>query len=207
MTAAKDNGILVPLRQLLSNRRSAEARALYLQIAQYTGSRVARLTRSRYADLLSDAEQEEVVGEVLYQLMSGTLAQFRGQSLGELLAFVRTITDRCLWRTAQRRIRERDALTGEVGEIVREWTATTTRPDQAIVAIPKTPLNEKDAAYLLGLFQAGSQANYARSCGVSRAAVTQRVQRIRRRIESMSEAEQATTEAWLRNSLVRLAAE
>ncbi|MEL6345521.1 MAG: hypothetical protein AAFV53_20600 [Myxococcota bacterium] len=205
--AVDENGILAPLRQLLANRRSPEARALYLQLAEYTNSRVSRLTRSRYADLLSQAEQEEIVGEVLYQLMSGTLAQFRGQTLGELLAFVRTITDRCLWRTAKRRIRERDALAGEAGEHVRDWNSVSARPDQVLVAIPQTPLAQSDADYLIGLFQSGSQANYARACGVSRAAVTQRVQRIRKRIASMSEAEQATTEAWLRNTVAMLAVE
>jgi DNA-directed RNA polymerase specialized sigma24 family protein len=206
MMTAEENGILGPLRQLLSDRQSPESKALFLQLAQFAGGRVSRLARSRYPDLLSESDQEDVVSDVLYQLMSGTLAQFRGTSIGELLAFVRTISDRSLWRLAQRRIRERDALAGEAGEAVRGWTSPATRPDQTILSIPTTPLSDTDASYLLSLVEAGSQADFARQQGVSRAAVTQRLQRIRRRISAMSTREQATTEAWLRHSAARISA-
>ena len=206
MTTAEENGILGPLRQLLSDRQSPEAKALYLQLAQFTGGRVSRLARCRYPDLLTESDQEDIVSDVLYQLMSGTLAQFRGTSIGELLAFVRTVTDRSLWRLAQRRIREREALAGEAGEAVRSWSSPPPHPDQAVLVIPTTPLSETDASYLLSLVEAGSQADFARQQGVSRAAVTQRIQRIRRRIAAMSTREQATTEAWLRHSAARLSA-
>ena len=206
MATAEENGILGPLRQLLSDRQSPESKALYLQLAQFTHARVVRLSRSRYNDLLSSAAQEDVVSDVLYQLMSGTLAQFRGHTIGELLAFVHTVTDRSLWRAAQKVIREREALRGSVGDVVRDWNATAPRPDQVVMSIPQPPISEQDQGYLLDLIRSGSQADYARASGVSRAAVTQRVQRIRKRIAALSEREQATTEAWLRHSAVRISA-
>jgi len=207
MKTAEEKGILGPLRQLLSDRQSPESKALYIQIAKFTHSRVIRLSRIRYSDLLSGAAQEDIVSEVLYQLMSGTLAQFRGHTIGELLAFVRTVTDRSVWRSAQKLIREREALKGTVGEVVREWTSSAPRPDQVVMSIPQPPLSEQDARYLLDLVRSGSQAEFARSSGVSRAAVTQRVQRIRKRIAQLSVSEQATTETWLRHSAVRMSAE
>ena len=63
------------------------------------------------------------MGEVLFELMSGALAGFRGHTLGELTAYVRCICDRMLWRAAQKQIRERDTLseTGGMADVVREW--------------------------------------------------------------------------------------
>lgn len=190
---------------LLADRRSVEARALYLTLARYIDHRVSRVARSRYPDLLPRPLQEELIGEVLLELMSGALAGFRGQRLPELLAYVRRICDRVSWRAAQRRIRERDTLEGEAAETVRAWSATPARPDAGVRMEPVSPLDEKDATYLLALLEAGSRSEHARREGVSRAAVTQRVQRIRRRISEMSEREQASAEAWMRRQADRVA--
>ncbi|MFT4979796.1 MAG: hypothetical protein ACI8S6_005708 [Myxococcota bacterium] len=116
------------------------------------------------------------------------------------------MADRSLWRAAQKIIRERDALRGMVGEIVREWTSASPRPDQALFSIPPSPLSPQDSEYLIELIRSGSQAEMARVSGVSRAAVTQRIQRIRRRIAELSRAEQDTAETWLRHTAVRIAA-
>ena len=70
-------------------------------------------------------------------------------------------------------------------------------PEQALVTIPESPLQEADTSYLLGLIQAGSQAAYARQQAVSRAAVTQRIQRIRKRIQALKEADQTTMRIWM----------
>ena len=98
------------LELLLSDRHSPEAKALFVHLAGYVDRRSSRVVRQRYDDLLSEAQREEIVSDVLYELMSSALAGFRGHTLGELTAYVRCICDRQIWRTAQKRIRERDAL-------------------------------------------------------------------------------------------------
>jgi hypothetical protein len=192
----QDTGIQAQIRRLAVDRRSPEARAIYVRLASYTEGRVARIGSRRYADLLSGAEREDVVGEVLLQLMSGSLARFRGDSLPELLGYVRSIADRLVWRAAQRKIRERQALQGEGAEAVAAWTSALPQPDQLVELDHESALNDKDAEYLEALFSAGGRAAYARTSGVSRAAVTQRVQRIRARIAAMSPNDQMATEAW-----------
>ena len=192
------------VRALIADRHTPEARALYLELARYVHGRVHRGVRTRYPDVLSADDEEELVGEVLYQLMSGALASFRGESLPELLGFCRSVADRCVWRAARKRLRERDALDGVAGEHVRDWSGTVPSPEESVRIIPETPLSQKDQDYLLAVLAAGSRSEFARQAGVSRAAVTQRVQRIRARIQALSERDQRATEAWLRHSVERL---
>lgn len=188
------------LDALLADRNSAEARALYLRLARYIDGRVGRLAHSRYGDVLAVADRDEAVGEVLLELMNGALAGFRGESLGELLSYVRRITDRCVWRAAHRRIRERDTLDSEVGDLVADWHARVPSPDALVRMVPECPLSDEDEAYLRKLLAAGSRAELARQAGVSRAAVTQRVQRIKKRIARLPEREQSAAEAWMRHA-------
>jgi len=191
------NTIRPQLEQLLTNRRSPEAKALYVTLASYIDKRVKRTSRYRYANVLTMADQDEIVGDVVLQLVSGSLARFRGHTIGELLAFVRMICDRTVGHTARRRIRERDTLSGEAREDIAAWTPKSPQPDQVIRLVPETPLSEADAAYLTQLLQVGSQAALARDTGVSRAAVTQRLHRIRDRIAAMSPEGQQSTRAWV----------
>ena len=58
-------------------------------------------------------------------------------------------------------------------EEIQTWSVDSPRPDQTLIAIPRTPLCDADACYLLALIEAGSHANLARTLKVSRAAVTQ----------------------------------
>jgi len=185
------------IRMLLADRHSPEAQALYLRLARYIHSRVQRRCSGRYCGVLGSAEQEELVAEVLYLLMSGALARFEGHTVASLLAFVRTIADRTVGHAARARIRERDALDGEVGAEVKAWNAAMPHPDSTVHVVPESPFTEQDQGYLVALFSAGTKAEYARLNGVSRAAVTQRVQRIRLRIERMEQAERSRAEAWL----------
>jgi DNA-binding CsgD family transcriptional regulator len=185
------------LELLLTDRRAPEARELYMMLAGYIDRRVQRTTRFRYSNVLSMIDQEEIVGEVVLQLISGALARFRGHSIGELLAFVRMICDRTVGHTARKRIRERDTLAGEAREEIAAWTSRSPRPDQVIRLVPQTPLSDADAEYLQTLLQAGSQAALARAQGVSRAAVTQRLHRIRDRVAAMSPDAQDATRAWV----------
>ncbi len=193
-----------PLAALLADRRCPEARALYLTLARYIDRRSSLIVRGRYPDLLVAADIEELVGEVLLELMGGALASFRGESLPELLGFVKRVTDRTCWRRARRRIRERDALSGEVGDVVRGWNAELASPDAGRPPLPPCPLDAKDEAWLLELLQAGSRSEHARRQGVSRAAVTQRVQRIKARIAALDERGQGAAEDWMRGEADRL---
>ena len=184
------------LRQLLANRHTPEARAFYEAIARYVGRRVHSVARSCCADLFSSSELDEIVAEVLLQLVSGSLASFRGDTMGELFGFVRTVSDRALWRSARRRRRERATLQGEA-ESIERWNAHLASPDEAVRMVPETQLSATDEAYLRELLESGSKVELARRSGVSRAAVTQRVQRIRRRIAQLSEQDRDTVDAWL----------
>lgn len=185
------------LELLQSNRHSAEARALYTTLAGYIHRRVEHMRIQRYPDLLSQARAEELVAEILYQLMSGGLARFHGDSLPQLLGYVRTISDRTVWRAARRTREERDALDGPAGEAVRSWSRPTRPPDEAVRMVQHTKMREADRRYLEQLLRHGSKAELARQLGVSRAAVTQRVHRIQERIASLSRGEQEAVRSWL----------
>ena len=194
---AEQTNIRPALQQLLSNRHTQEARGLYMTLARYAHRRVENTARRRYSDVLGQPDREELVAEVLLQLMSGALARFNGSTVGELLAFVRTISDRLVGHAAHKRIRERDSLAGELGDTVRGWMGQEPRPDEAIHLIPECPLSQEDAAYLTALFASGSRADMARQNGVSRAAVTQRLSRIRNRIEALPHKQRSAARAWI----------
>jgi DNA-directed RNA polymerase specialized sigma24 family protein len=194
-----------PLEQLLSDRGSAEARALYTTLARYIHRRIVRLCSGRHSGLFGTFEHEELVGEVLLHCMNGALCRFNGHTIPELLAFVRTLTDRTVGHSARRRIRERDTLQGDARQVVAAWNGTTAAPDSNVQLAPDNPLSDQDSTYLQELFSAGSQARLARSSGVSRAAVTQRIQRIRARIEAMGPDKQLEVEVWARNHAYALA--
>ena len=200
---AKQIDIRPALQQLLSDRHTPEARGLYLTLARYAHRRVETTARRRYSDVLGPPDREELLAEVLLQLMSGALARFNGSTVGELLAFVRTISDRAVGHAAYKRIRERDSLAGEMGDTVRSWIGKEPQPDEAIHLIPDCPLSEEDADYLRSLFASGSRADMARHHGVSRAAVTQRLHRIRSRIQALPSKQQSAAKAWIEGLAVQ----
>lgn len=185
------------LRGLIADRQSAEARALYGVLLKYVDGRVRSLWRHACADLLSESEVEEVVADVMFQLVSAGLAQFRGNSLPELIGFCRTVADRNLWHRARRARRERDLLDGAQAETVRDWQVNTAMPDQAAQVVPESPLAPADQDYLFALLRAGSKAEHARRAEVTRAAVTRRVQAIRARIDALAPRDKAAAEVWL----------
>ncbi len=186
------------LRRILADRHSPEAAALFQSLLEFTHNRVRRLSRGRCRGLLTESEAEEVLGEVLYQLMRGGLARFRGESMPELLGFVRTTTDRTAWRIAERNLRERDAVATFATEQNENWTPSAARrAEDSVDFEANSPLPKHDRTYLTELLRAGSKAELARQAGVSRAAVTQRVRRIRDRIDSMSRRDRQSHEAWI----------
>jgi DNA-directed RNA polymerase specialized sigma24 family protein len=184
------------VRSLLADRHSAESKAMFELLMRYTHRRVIAVSRACGA-ALSDAEQEELVGEVIVALLQGALAGFRGAMLPELMAFVRTIADRTTWRTIRSRERERRTAIAAAHEAPERYSAQIPRPDQHFEWVPDSPLPEADQGYLLQLLEAGSKAELARRAGVSRAAVTQRVQRIVARVALLAGTERAAHEVWL----------
>jgi DNA-directed RNA polymerase specialized sigma24 family protein len=183
------------IQQLSADRHSPEARALFDVLCRYIHRRVVGVSR-RCGNALSDSEQEEVVGDVIFSLMSGSLASFRGTTVPELYAFVRTITDRTTWRSVRRKLRERDTVENDA-DLLEDWSVDLPRPDRFLEVKAESPLADTDRTYLLALLEAGSKAEYARRAGVSRAAVTQRVQRIQQRVGELGSGDRMTHDAWL----------
>ena len=70
---------------------------------------------------------------------------------------------------------------------------------------PTCPLSQDDSDYLEALFASGSRADLARDRGISRAAVTQRIARIRTRIDGLSAYDQSAAKAWIENLAARSA--
>ena len=70
-------------------------------------------------------------------------------------------------------------------------------PDEVVHLVPDCPLSREDADYLTALFASGSRADLARQSGVSRAAVTQRLNRIRTRIDSLPSQQKGAAKAWI----------
>ena len=200
---AEQTNIRPALEQLLCNRHTPEARGLYTTLARYAHRRVETIARRRFSDVLGAPDREELVADVLLQLMSGALARFQGSTVAELLAFVRTISDRLVGHSAFKKIRERDTLAGEVGDHVREWISVEQRPDEAVRLVPNCPLTQEDADYLEALFTSGSRADLARDMGISRAAVTQRISRIKNRIESLPLLKRSAAKAWIEDLAIR----
>lgn len=200
--AASAEGFQRQLRLLLADRSSPESAALFQLLLKYIHRRVVNVSRT-CGGALGDSQQEEVASEVLLQLMQGALARFRGETMGELYAFVRTIADRSAWRTIRRIERERNLLSGAGAEIVEEWNAPAVRPDKHLELVPDSPLSENDQQYLRDLLEAGSKAELARKAGVSRAAVTQRVQRIRARVAELAPGERMAHEVWMHQAAHR----
>lgn len=186
------------LRRLVADRGSPEAAAMFQVLMRYAHKRVI-VVSNRCGGRMPASRQEELVADILLQLMDGGLARFRGATLPELLAFVRTIADRTTWRAVRAEDRERNTFTEGDAELARDWTATLRPPDQTEL-VAETPLPEADQTYLLALLEAGSKAELARIAGVSRAAVTQRVQRIVARVEGMTFDQRIAHEVWLEQS-------
>ena len=79
------------LGRVLANRHSPEAGAFYRTLLEYIHRRVSMRARMRWRGLLTDSEVEEIVADVLLALMTRSLSSFHGDSMPELIGYVRTI--------------------------------------------------------------------------------------------------------------------
>lgn len=195
MSALRDQ-----LRLALADRHAPESRALFGWLMARVANRVEAAGRRFTPDLLHPVELEEISSEVMVQLIAGGLARFNGDELPSLLAYVRTIADRTLSRRVRQRLHERAALAARGVEAAEDWQGRFPEPEAQIQAVPVCPLAEADMLYLMELLRAGSRIELARRQGVSRAAVTQRVQRIQARISALSPSERGAAEAWMNHA-------
>jgi DNA-directed RNA polymerase specialized sigma24 family protein len=166
---------------------------------RFSHRRVAQVSRS-CGGKLSRSECEELVSEIIVQLVRGGLARFRGHSMPELYGFVRTIADRCTWKAVRKVERERAMLRNLRDGDIERWTSVPPRPDAGVELQPTSPLDQRDQDYLMDLLAAGSKAELARRSSVSRAAVTQRVQRIRKRVDELAAMERMAHDVWMKHA-------
>ena len=185
------------IHKLTADRHSPEAMALFETLLRYIHKRVHFINRNNTGNAFSNSEVEDLVSDVLLQLVNGSLAQFRGHLLPELLAFVRTVTDRRIWRVRSQMNRNREMLKTVRTE---KWSERTKSPEATFDFEPDTKLSDDDERYLEALLHAGSKAEFARQNQLSRAAVTQRVKRIQSRIRSLCSDEQLAVESWLKRA-------
>ncbi len=185
------------LRQILADRHGPEASALFLQLMRYAHGRIQAVGRSAWQGLLSPPDLEEAVGAVMLHLASGGLARFQGNSLPELLAYVKVIADRSLTQGVRQKLAHRRRLLTPGMEEIHGHLAFPPDVEVAAREVPDLPLPEGDRLYLLALLESGSQAELARRRGISRAAVTQRIHRIRARIIALDPSAQEEAQLWV----------
>ena len=188
------------LELLLADRHSPEGRALGEVLLKYVQRRVQMVARKGFPTTFTFSELEEIIAEVMLHLLKGSLAQFRGNSLPELLGFVRTVSDRCVWRAARRNDRERAVVQAGSQEIVDKYASQQPISQNRVEVRADSPLDAEDQDYLRQLLSAGSKAEHARRRGVSRAAVTQRIKRIRVRVEALPVDDRTTHSVWMRQA-------
>lgn len=188
------------LSLLLADRHSPEARAFFAWLLRYVERRVTTVGSRLYPDLVQPSELEEITAETMVQLVGGSLARFRGESMNELVAYVRVIADRAVCHKVRRRLLERRTLENRGAELAASWTGRLDDSADLVRQVPDCPLQSSDMDYLTALLRAGSKGELARRQGVSRAAVTQRVQRIQARIDALAPRDRAAAEAWLEHA-------
>lgn len=182
------------IQRIAADRHSHEAKSLFAMLAEYCARRVQRVVRTNAPRLLSASDQEDIVAEVMIQMVQGSLLSFRGETVRQLLAFTRTVTDRCIWRAIKkaRRKQQIEQLADE-----RPVALSQANQERMVIMMGENPLTDEDERYLEALIAAGSKAELARQRGSSRAAITQRVQRIQSRIEKMNDRDRCAVEVWM----------
>ena len=122
---------------------------------KYAHRRVIHVTSGSTADRMTAAEVEDLVSDVMLQLINGSLAQFRGDSIPELLGFIRTVTDRRVWRDRTKRIKSHEMMRSLKAERERHPKHTPMVQEERYDFDADTPLSDEDQTYLTGLIEAG----------------------------------------------------
>jgi len=164
--------------------------------AEWTDHEVRGAWRSRYYDLFSPEEADDLAGEAVGELLRAALPSFRGGTAAELYGFARTVARRTVSRAARRRCRDRSSLALLRSQQERPGPVA---PDLSLRMDLNEPLpiSASDREYLEELLSVnGSRSQLARLRGVNRSAVTKMVQRILVRLDDLPEDERARVGRW-----------
>ena len=187
----------------------ADRSVLQAAVAKWATFEVRSAHRSRYRDLLTDAEVEELAADVLGDLLGRSLARFEGQNDRQLYVYVRTTAHRAVSRAARRKVLDRQSVATLRKEAPPDLPPLVGRlPSPPRVRLrPEDPLpiSAADEAYLRDLLAAeGKLAALAEARGVTRGSVTKMVQRILKRLDALSADERERVGEWAEATLVEL---
>ena len=183
-------------------REQADRAALRAAVAKWGLKEVRAAWRSRYSDLLSAEEVEELSGDVLSELLWRSLGRFRGHTGNELYVYVRTMCRRAVSRAARRRILHRESIQTLRAEAPPDRPPLLGRPAQAppirLRGEPSAPpISATDQEYLEALLGVrGKLSALAEQRGVTRSSVTKMVQRILGRLDSLLPDEREQVGQW-----------
>jgi hypothetical protein len=166
-------------------------------VAEWTDHEVGCAWRSRYRDLFSPEEAEDLAGEAVTELLRSALASFRGETPAELYAFCRTVAHRTVSRAARRRVRDRSSLALLRSQQERPGLASDLERLPRLGEDLPLPISGTDREYLEELIALdGSRSSLARHRGVNRSAVTKMVQRIMVRLDELDDEERQRVGEW-----------
>jgi hypothetical protein len=198
------------LRDFLSLR--ADRAVLQASVAKWALFEVRAAHAARYRDLLSRDAVEELGSDVLSELLSRSLARFRGQNDRQLYVYVRTAAHRTVSRAARRSILDRESLARITLGTPSDAPPLQGRPPRppALRLRPDAPLaiSAEDKTYIEDLLQAdGKLSVVAAFRGVTRGSVTKRVQRIMGRLASLEPEQRERVGEWAESTLGELHAQ
>lgn len=209
------------LRRFVTRRSEPEARQFWRVLFDHTVRTAEVIGRSRFSGKLREADWEDAASEVFCQLLSAKegeqpgILRYRGDTLEGLMGFIRVITFRCLLHRARRREHgvptsdERLArVPDQPGFDERAWLeavehsrhrrqALETLEQLDEGALPEVDMPPKDLEFLQALLAMGSGAEMARHRGVNRSTVHRRIQRIRRQVDALSDADRVLLNQFL----------
>jgi hypothetical protein len=171
-------------------------------VAKWGLKEVRSAWRSRYQDLLSSEEMEELSGDVLGELLWRSLGRFRGATGNELYVYVRTMCRRSVGRAARRKILDRQSISRLQQEAPPGDPPLLGRPQpQPPVRLRgeggPPPISATDQAYLEALLRAGGKLSaLAEQRGVTRSSVTKMVQRILARLDALEPQQREQVGDW-----------
>ena len=185
----------------------ADRAVLRAAVGKWGLKEVRSAWRSRYVDLLTAEEVEELSGDVLSELLWRSLQRFRGTTGNELYVYVRTMCRRAVGRAARRKILDRESIRTMVGEAPPDRPPLLGRP-----AVPppvrlrnelgELPISPSDQEYLAALLGVGGKLSaLAEQRGVTRSSVTKMVQRILGRLDTLDPHQREQVGEWAQRVL------
>lgn len=184
----------------------ADRAVLKAAVAMWALFEVRATHRARYRDLLSHNEVDELGADVLSELLSRSLARFKGHNDRQLYVYVRTAAHRAVSRAARRKILDRDSVAQLNTEAPTDSPPLQGRPTPPprlrLRPSDPLPISPEDQAYIEALLQAGGKlSSLAEARGVTRGSVTKRVQRIMGRLDALEPEQRERVGEWAEATL------